>query len=174
MIKKEDIKKILTGDIDEDADIMFRLILDEILKTYNNAYEEGHDDAKKFYNKRNKKIKKDIKKNIVIINKSHTLLPEQEFLLNNEFNANNWERFNVPIDGLGKQKMKEICEDILNNDVCGIVFASPIPYMMKLLFEKTINTNIEIKVFHNDNRDKVELPNGRIIMKVSQTGWELL
>lgn len=120
-----------------------------------------------------------MRKNVVIINESHKLMPEQEMLLNDEFNVGNWERLNIPMNGLNKQKMKEICEEILENNVYGIVFVSPIPYMMKYLFEfKAYNVdiykNIEIKIFHNDNRDKVELPDGKIIMKVSKTGWELL
>ena len=47
-----------------------------------------------------------------------------------------------------------------------VVFCSPIPAMMKLLDGWF--------VFHNDAREKVELPNGKIIMKVAEKGWQLV
>lgn len=64
-----------------------------------------------------------------------------------------------------------------------VVFVSPIPYMMIQLTRKEYyiptleyvdQTGMFIKTFHNDNRDKKELPNGKIIYTVAKEGWQLV
>jgi uncharacterized protein (DUF111 family) len=59
--------------------------------------------------------------------------------------------------------MKELAEKIGDQKV---IFVSPIPALMKLMRHW--------KVFHNDNREKKELPNGKIIMTVAKKGWVLV
>jgi hypothetical protein len=62
-----------------------------------------------------------------------------------------------------------------------VLFISPIPRMIKLLSEDAVLNQIQAKhsiskvtlttVMCNDTREKVELPNGKIIHKISETGW---
>jgi len=54
-----------------------------------------------------------------------------------------------------------------------VVFASPIPYLIKLLSRQlnfTIDEGLKhaynVLIFHNDKREKKELPNGKVIMTV--------
>jgi len=108
-------------------------------------------------------------KNLVIINEDHSLLPEQVMLLDEKFGAGNWKRFNVSRNGLTIKEIDSIVNEFALNDN-SIVIASPIPALFALLKK----TNINWSVFHNDNREKIELPNGKIIMKIAQTGWILV
>lgn len=61
-----------------------------------------------------------------------------------------------------------------------IIFVSPIPLMIRGLTEMGIcpkgsgRRRYNIKLFHNDNRIKKELPNGKIIQTIAETGWELV
>jgi len=102
----------------------------------------------------------------VIINEQHELTAEQETLLNTRFY--NWELHKVPAEGWNKAQMDEKIFD-LSATKC--VFVSPIPYMLMRL--TSINYR-DIYIFHNDKREKVELPNGKVIYKVADTGWELI
>ena len=104
-------------------------------------------------------------KAIVVLNEQHTLLPEQEKILNDFFDK--WEIFSVPASGWTYKEMQEIAKEI-GPKRDNIVFASPIPALMKLVAKTKWWT------FHNDNREKKELPNGKIIMTVAKTGWQLV
>ena len=107
----------------------------------------------------------------VVISESHHLMQEQIKILNNMF-AQNWERFDVPSQGwtLSEQEIK-VRELLKEQDV--IIFASPIPAMIKMCVRQSARAN-NVLIFHNDNRDKKELPNGRIIMVVAKEGWQLV
>jgi len=37
-----------------------------------------------------------------------------------------------------------------------------------------VGRETRIRVLHNDNRQKKELPNGKIIMTVAETSWQLV
>ena len=102
-------------------------------------------------------------KAIVVINETHSLMEEQETILNTKYSS--WERYDIPSQGLDKRGLIKLSEE-LNKKNEEIVMLSPIPLLMKLVKE--------YKIFHNDNRTKKELPNGKIIMTVAQEGWELL
>jgi hypothetical protein len=112
----------------------------------------------------------------VILNEQHSLMEEQQQLLNEKF-GDNWEIVPVPANGwtLAEQH-KKVVE--LVNKYGDVVFASPVPFLMKEVSrESIIGENISlfnVYVFHNDNREKVELPNGKIIFKVAKTGWQLV
>jgi hypothetical protein len=97
----------------------------------------------------------------VIINEQHQLMLEQEQLLNKEFDK--WELDKIPANGLTLEEIKTKLECYPMDSI--LVFASPIPAMIVLAKSKVF-------VFHNDNRDKVEFPNGKIIYKVPQIGWQ--
>lgn len=65
-----------------------------------------------------------------------------------------------------------------------IVFLSPIPYMVKELSQRAMRAEIgeggemfaeyDVFVFHNDNRAKKELDNGKIIYTIAKEGWVLV
>jgi len=124
----------------------------------------------------------------VFLNEQHSLMEEQSKLLDEEFDS--WTIVSVPAHGLSLAEQKEIVARIGQRigkidpetgiDVT-IVFASPVPFMLK---EFSINSRqdgvfgmdylYDVRVFHNDNREKKELPNGKIIFTVAKTGWQLV
>ena len=120
----------------------------------------------------------------VVINEQHSLLPEQEAILNSQFGEGNWELLKVPSQGWNLEEQREIEAKLLGE--CEVVFASPVPVLMGLLIANTAYDNgygdasglgrprKDIFVFHNDNRDKKELPNGKIIFTVAKEGWQLV
>lgn len=110
----------------------------------------------------------------VIMNEQHTLLPEQEELLNKKFKDNGWELYKIPAKGLNLKEMDGLVDELMNQFV---IFVSPIPYVIMRLNEFIyINgtTQKRVWVFHNDNREKKELPNGKVIYTVAQTGWKIV
>jgi len=52
-----------------------------------------------------------------------------------------------------------------------IVHASA--YMHNVIVYGTTGVCYEYYLLHNDRREKKELPNGRVISVVAQTGWQL-
>lgn len=106
----------------------------------------------------------------VIISEQHTILPEQMDKLDLNFGENGWRRFNIPADGLSLHEQMEFV-DRLQDDI--IVFLSPIPCMIAARLNQA-GYKPSTFIFNNDNRDKKELPNGKIISVVAQTGWELV
>jgi hypothetical protein len=114
----------------------------------------------------------------VIINEQHKLFEEQESILEDCFDS--YDFIKVPADGWDLDKIdsmidslaKTIDNGILFNENVSIVFASPIPAMIKRLINRIDGDSVFI--FHNDKRNKKELPNGKIIQVVSDTGWQLV
>lgn len=117
----------------------------------------------------------------VIMNEQHSLMKEQENILNEKF-SDNWEIFPVPANGWTLEEMKKVYEEL--KDGYTIIFASPIPYLIRELSYSlgldhgsdgyVKNGASMVLIFHNDKREKKELPNGKIIQTVAQTGWELV
>ena len=103
----------------------------------------------------------------VILNEQHKLMDDQKRMLDERFGIAGWEITSVPSKGWIIEKMKEVAGDLSNYTVC---FASPIPALMKLV----ASTGNEFYVLHNDNREKKELPNGKIIMTVAKEGWMIV
>lgn len=114
-------------------------------------------------------------KAVVIINKAHTLKSEQISLLQANFSS--YERLDVPETGWTKAQMDSVIVRMFNFDGV-IVFASPIPYLIKFMTEERYRKDDDrypkIYIFHNDTREAKELPNGKIIHTVAETGWELV
>lgn len=126
---------------------------------------------------------------VVFINEQHNLLDEQKEILDAEFNK--FDIVKVPSTGWSLEQMNEvvsILEDmtILQDKKVRVVMLSPIPVMVMKLgalagfldykmdnTDDTSNGGFDIFVFHNDSRDKKELPNGRIIYTVAEKGWVL-
>jgi len=98
----------------------------------------------------------------VILNEQHHLLQDQERLL-----AEDFEIVPIPAAGMALQEIKELVKTLRGEE---IVIASPIPALMSLLAVE----GIPFKVFHNDHREKKELPGGKIIMTVAAEGWEIV
>ena len=126
-------------------------------------------------------------KTLVIINEQHRLLDAQEKILNERFE--NWEILKVPVNGWALGEMKEIENKLkISQGIESVVFVSPIPVLIAALsfgagfddgFSHNPNANHigdkpAIFVFHNDKREKVELPDGRIINKITDDGWQLI
>ena len=121
-----------------------------------------------------------MKKAIVVMNETHSLLPEQEEILGRVYEG--FDILPVPAQGwdIGVMidKIHEIHERACREKL-DIVFVSPIPLMIRELTEmamcpKGSGRRYKVKLFHNDRREKRELPDGRIISVVAQTGWELV
>jgi len=125
----------------------------------------------------------------VIMNENHTLLPEQERILKEMFPDLEPEFLFAPATGWTKEEMDKIVasfkEAAIGPDryhTQDVVFVSPIPYLLRELTraevdaypEYSIDTGIWVSVFHNDRREKKELPDGRVIQVVAQEGWQLV
>ena len=123
-------------------------------------------------------------RNTIIINESHSLLPEQERLLNERFER--YEFLYVPKNGWSYNEQLRIARDLVQEGG-NIIFVSPVPVLLAYIgFYKGygragidigqpfIGCDINLFLFHNDHRLKKELPDGRIIQVVSPTGWQLV
>lgn len=121
---------------------------------------------------------------MVIINENHSIIQEQHEILEREFH--NYKTLTVPACGWTLEEQKEMVSKLLGKTV---VFISPVPFLLsKLAFvsgygheDNCIAANAPLKghgtqvlTFHNDKREKKELPNGKIISVVAQTGWQLV
>lgn len=99
---------------------------------------------------------------VVVMNEQHTILPEQENLLPDGYTlasvpATGWDLETI------RQKSKKWGDRM-------VILLSPIPALMSIRAKE----GLPFKVFHNDQREKKELPDGRIIHTVAQQGWELV
>ena len=118
--------------------------------------------------------------NYLIINEQHSLFEQQENILKN---FDEIETIKVPAAGWTLEQLKnfEVDNKLQSRDT--VIFASPIPFLIKELTSRLVcpdmsGDNVGLKynvlVFHNDKRDKLELPNGKIINRVSAEGWMLV
>jgi len=147
-------------------------------------------------------VAKKYKKGIVIINEQHRLLPEQKTIL--EENFEEYELLKVPQEGWTFDEIVEIAEKVhiklsgaeateITKNVKRIlypavtegnaaVFVSPVPCMIRELQALSVipteGPDMEqlyaVLIFHNDRREKKELPGGKIIYTVAETGWQLV
>src|SRR5690554_5729844 len=121
----------------------------------------------------------------VIINEQHTLMEDQERILNEKFGT--FELMKVPAEGWTLAEQIEIAESFEDSDTDHVVFASPVPALLakaaafsahaSLAYAANTGRIIEypaIWVLHNDRRDKKELPCGKVISVVAWEGWELV
>lgn len=122
------------------------------------------------------------RKVLVVLNEQHKVSPQQEQLLNDRFGVNGWSKFPVPANGWNKKDMKEVFENFKRATHITVVFVSPVPLLMSrwawfvgyLEGRYGYKPNQEMFLFHNDVREKKQLPDGRIISVFSPTGWELV
>lgn len=118
---------------------------------------------------------------ILIINEQHALLPEQQKLLLNKFGS--FYTLPVPANGWDVETMKEVANLLMERLA---VFASPIPYLIREVAASSSYGNFAISdggnprapklplIFHNNRREKKELPSGKVIYTVAKEGWQLI
>jgi uncharacterized protein YrzB (UPF0473 family) len=129
---------------------------------------------------------------IIIINERHNLLPKQKEILEQDYK--NFEVLKVPAGGWNLQEQKEVASrlykqvatNLLGEETGNtIVFVSPVPFLMKEMQKRAIMSvpfhdmsreyeNYRVLVFHNDRREKKELPDGKVISVVAKEGWQLV
>lgn len=121
-----------------------------------------------------------MKKAIIVMNESHSLLPEQARILGRVYEG--FDILPVPSQGWDTGEMLDKINELYEKacrEKLDIVFVSPIPLMIRELTEMSIcpkggERKYRVKLFHNDHREKKELPDGRIISVIAQTGWKLV
>ena len=116
-----------------------------------------------------------MKKALVIINEQHSLLPDQVLILNHTFKEN-LETKKVPAQGWTWTEQENIAREIIEMNITHVIFVSPVPVLLReLSYHWGRNSNNPIiLVFHNDNRQKKELPNGKTISVIAKEGWQLV
>lgn len=131
----------------------------------------------------------------IVINENHSLLPDQERLLDEHNVKRNFVK--IPTTGLTYEEMFDLCVDILNQadeeqpsanldgetflwPKARVVFISPVPAMIVILARtegRNPNT-LNVRVMHNDKRVAKEVPDGkggvRLIHTVASDGWQLV
>ncbi len=122
----------------------------------------------------------------VIMNEQHTLLPEQLDLIEG-LCGEGWDFLDVPASGWDLNKIREIAKTHFSDGQIA-VFVSPVPALLSLLSFSAGCWSLDLKinhcphelfcrkvwVFHNDHRVAKELPNGKVIHVVAETGWVLV
>ena len=119
---------------------------------------------------------------IIIINEQHSLLPQQSELIRKEL-GEEIELKKIPAEGINRGEIEAMAEDLNRLSNINIVVLSPIP----LLLGRLAHTSEEIDgrydcvcprnriyILHNDQREKKEIPNGKVISVVAQEGWVLI
>ena len=103
---------------------------------------------------------------MVVINEQHSVLPEQQKLIDK------WdmcEYTKIPADGLDKFEQQKLAQRL---SLCEhVLFISPVPYLMSLT---CVTARGHVWIMHNDKREKKELPGGKVISIVAKEGWEAL
>lgn len=123
-------------------------------------------------------------KNLVILNEQHTLLEQQEKVLENQLGS--FEFLHVPATGWTLEQQKEVAQNVLDMGDVNVVFASPVPVLLGMLSFTSgmgaeglnngvgaVGVNTTVFILHNDKREKKELPNGKVVFTVAQDGWQL-
>lgn len=105
---------------------------------------------------------------LVVINEQHQLMLDQIRSLNETFGEGKWSRLDVPADGWNAEEQLAKLQEVGNTT---LVFASPLPLMLR---DASVRQDAKTLVFHNDKREKKELPNGKIIFTVAKDGWVIL
>ena len=105
----------------------------------------------------------------VVMNEDHSLLPEQREILKEKYG--NYDFRYVPKEGWLLEEINWLVEWYENSHVEEVVFVSPVPSLLMKLSRLNGKT---VRVFHNDNRNKKTLPNGKVVYTVAQEGWELV
>lgn len=135
-------------------------------------------------------------KAIIVMNEQHSLMKDQKATLDSEYDS--YVMYDVPAKGWSLDQMEDKYYDLLamlgaDIQVIGkdrddpitrvghqagydtdIVFVSPVQFLLKKLSMTSVGLDFHVKTFHNDRREKKELPNGKVIMTVAKEGWQLV
>ncbi|HFD2052232.1 TPA: hypothetical protein ACF2DE_002963 [Clostridium perfringens] len=169
----EEIKNAILKQMEENRELYSYTSLDEVdIENIAEEFSISFVNVEKIYNKI--KENKFNQKAKVILNEQHTLLPSQKVILDSEFGINGWDVLSVPSNGWSLSEQLEVVESLKGTieKQSKIVFASPLPIIIGKL--SRWNEYEDIYIFHNDKREKKELPNGKIIFTVAQDGWQLV
>ena len=140
----------------------------------------------------------------VIINEQHSIMEEQDKLIRQKLgnlelidNPNmtemvsdegivgNYEVVKIPGNGLTRPEIEKLTNKLAYDAIIrgeDIVVMSPIPLLLGKLAAEVARYDAEyvtgltggIYILHNDKREKKELPDGRVLSAIAQTGWELI
>lgn len=129
-------------------------------------------------------------KALVIINESHSLLEDQRRVLESEYPGGIGRVVYAPKDGWSFSEIVSICEYILDEALgngLDIVFVSPVHVLLNevtkaIYYAKGYDdcrgykggTDVQVRVFHNDYREKKVLGDGRVLSVVAETGWRIV
>ena len=130
-----------------------------------------------------------MKKGLVIINESHSLMPDQRRVLDSEIGEGSWSTLLVPEAGWTLDEIRNVYvsiaesapERLAEDEVGGlhVVFASPVPALLNYIAQLAgAETRLlTCWVLHNDHRVAKEVPDGRggvrIVHSIAPTGWRL-
>lgn len=118
---------------------------------------------------------------VVILNEQHTLTSAQEELLNETFKECGWRIMPVPAKGWTVEEQNKIARQLegyynLNR---GIVFVSPVPYLLARLSKVSGGEYVtgiigftRVYLMHNDKREKVQ-KGDKVFYTVAQDGWTI-
>jgi len=110
---------------------------------------------------------------VVVLNEQHKLFPQQHELLDEKFGVGEWELFSVPKEGWKLEDMIYQLDKLW--EYRAVVMASVVPALVSLFINRaSVQYAPLFYVFHNDKREKKELPNGKIISVVAKEGWKLV
>lgn len=128
-----------------------------------------------------------MKKGLVIINKAHSLLPDQKRVLDSEIGEGTWSTLLVPEQGWTLEEIRNVYVSIAESapsrvwETGGlhVVFASPVPALLNYVAQLAGSETrlLTCWVLHNDQRVAKEVPDGkggvRVIHSIAPTGWRL-
>lgn len=113
------------------------------------------------------------KKIYLLKNIQHSLLDDQvQVLRSMGFALDDIIIKNIPANGMNLQEIDSLAKEMnaeAEEDDISIIFVTP---LMALSFKLT--PYVKEYVFFNENREKKELPNGKIINVIAKTGWQLV
>jgi len=124
------------------------------------------------------KILEDFGGYLVIINEQHSLLPTQEMLLKDKPVF----LIKIPASGVVLEDQFYLAKTLVGildrYPLTTLVFASSIPFLLReVMIEVMLPDSANytrIRIFHNDRREKKELPDGKIIYTIPAEGWKLV
>lgn len=123
-------------------------------------------------------------KNYLIINETHSLLPDQVRELE-EKGMSDYEEIRIPKEGWNLQTRLDRAHEWARRGG-RYIFVSPEPVMLGRLAyyaghgshyidgTPAFGHDVAVYVFSNDRRVKKELPDGRIVQTIAPTGWKLV
>jgi|SRR5690554_140468 len=109
----------------------------------------------------------------LVINETHTLLPDQVRELEEKGMAE-YEEIRIPKEGWDARTRFSLAHEWAERGG-RYIFVSPEPVILgRLAHLSVFRKDVAVYVFSNDRRVKKELPDGRIVQTIAPTGWKLV